>query len=160
MLKSRRRRRGQTAIEVLFIVGIILTGIALMTPGYIKESDTATVVAYVKNSAASACAYLNSGVTTDRYPQRILNAIITESNYTYKAFRVVGVTSSESKDTITVGIIIEYSGKIDLGDDAIAGTIRAFIISDLAESGNARLVGDTLYYGGREVVIVVSVVRA
>ncbi|CAD5243408.1 conserved protein of unknown function [Thermococcus camini] len=160
MSSSRHRRRGQTSVEVLFIIGIILTGIVIITPSYLDENRSASLVTYVRNSATSACAYLNSGAITNDNQYRVLNRIITASNYTSKSFRVVSVKSSESGDTITINVRIEYSGKIDLKNGGIAWRIKTFITRDLVAHSDAKLSGGTLYYGDKKVVIKVKVVRA
>lgn len=158
MSNSATRRKGQVAIEVLFITAIILTGIVILVPSYLDENRSATLLAYVKSSTSSACSYLNSGVTVNNQPYSLLNAVIEKSNYTSRNFMVSSISSSESGDTITINIQIRYSGKIDLDNDNIAKAIHDFLVRDLLDHTDAKMEGKTLYYDGKKVSINVNVV--
>ncbi|NJE11198.1 hypothetical protein [Thermococcus sp. MAR1] len=153
------RRKGQVAIEALFITAIILTGILILVPPYLEENRNTTILAYVRSSASSACLYLNSGVTVGSQPYNILNPVIEKSNYTSRNFIVSSISSSKSGDTIIISIQVKYSGKIDLNNDNIAKAIQDFLVKDLLNHTDAKMDGEILYYDGKKISINVSVVR-
>ncbi|NJD98960.1 hypothetical protein E3E26_04045 [Thermococcus sp. LS1] len=152
------RRRAQTAIETLFIVAIILTGILIIVPPYLNENRDTSLVVYVRNSASSACAYINTGVMINEAGYAPLNEIIKADNYTYHTFQLTSISMNELDSKIQVNIIITYSGSA-VPEATLEANIKQYIVNDLASNTNVQLSGGKLYFGGEEVEINVDVVR-
>lgn len=152
------RRKAQTAIEVLFIVAIILAGILIIVPPYLNENRNTSLVAYVRNSASSACAYLNTGVVINEADYAPLNTIIKASNYTYYSFQLASVNMDELDNKIQVNIVITYSGSA-IPETTLEDNIKQYIAKDLASKTNVQMMDGKLYFGGKEIEINVDVVR-
>ncbi len=158
-MSSATHRKGQIAIEVLFITAIILTGIAIIVPPYLNENSATSVLVYVKSSASDACSYINSGVTVEREPYTLLNLVVKKSNYTSPDFNVLSVTENENGNKITVNVEIGYSGKVDLNNDSIARALKEFIVNDLVTHTDVNLKGNTMYYNDKLLSINIHVVK-
>ncbi|NJE30388.1 hypothetical protein E3E38_04890 [Thermococcus sp. 18S1] len=162
MSRSRHHRKGQVAVEVLFITAIILTGILIIVPAYLDENREISTVTYVKTSASHACTYLNAGVIVNTKDGIYdpLNSIITASDYTYTAFRVTSITTSKAGNTMTVKVTISYSGMVAMEPEQIETNILRFIVNDISRNTDAQKVTDqTLNINGETVIIEVNVVR-
>ncbi|NJE85581.1 hypothetical protein E3E23_07055 [Thermococcus sp. CX2] len=155
---SMSRRKAQTAIESLFIIAIILTGILIIVPPYLNENRDISLVVYVRNSASNACAYLNTGVVTNETEYTPLNAIITANNYTYYSFQLASLTMKELADRIQVNVTILYAGGT-FPETSIETNIEQYIVNDLASKTNVQMRDGKLYFGGKEVEINVDVMR-
>ncbi|ASJ15421.1 hypothetical protein [Thermococcus radiotolerans] len=155
---SSSRRRAQSAIEVLFILAIILAGVLVVTPSYLNENTAMSAVSYVRTSASDACAYLNTGVVSNESIYSPLNAIITASNYTYRAFQLAGVRSADVNGKMQINITITYAGA-GLPEATIEANIKQYIEDDLVSKTNVVRENGKLYLRGREIEINVDVVR-
>ncbi|WP_456444172.1 hypothetical protein [Thermococcus sp.] len=158
-MSSATRRKGQIAIEALFIMAIILTGIAIIVPPYLNENSATSVLVYVKSSASNACSYINSGVVVERRPYTILNPVIEKSNYTSPGFKVLSVTEQEDGNEITISVEIGYSGEVGLTNDSIAMVLKEFVVNDLVTHTDVNLNGNALYYNDKRLSINIRVVR-
>jgi len=155
---SYSRRRGQTAIEVLFVLAIILVGGTIVISSYMGQNRAVSILTYVRTSASDACAYLNSGVITNESVYSPLNPIINLTNYSFKSFQLAGVGMNESSDIIQITVRISYFGS-SLEEDTVADAIRRYIEGDLVLRTNVVNESGKLYFGGREIKINVEVVR-
>ncbi len=161
------RRKGQTAIEVLFITAVILTGgVLVVIPPYLHENTAVSIVSYVKSSASDACAYLNAGgvVTHDdihdppeRYNNRhelLLPGVPPPG----------GVRTEEVNGTIKVDVKITYTGGAGLPESTVErGGITQYIKTDVSVRTDVEWSGgelnDPLYLNGKKIEINVDVVR-
>ncbi|KUH34049.1 hypothetical protein APY94_03495 [Thermococcus celericrescens] len=153
-------RKGQTSVEMLFIVGIILAGVVVIIPLYTQESGDSVMLAAVRDAAAQAAVYIETGVISDKPEYEALNDII--KNYTEYGsvgfrFAGLGVTSeSDEKVTITVKFTHDLSSNSSR-DSKIAKGIGRFFREYLKDVRGFRLDGGHLYYAGRLVEFNVTV---
>ena len=162
MLGSARIRKGQTAIEMLFIVGIILTGIVVIVPLYVHESGDSVMITVVRDAAAQAAVYIETGVVTNKPGYEKLNEII--QNYTeYRSveFRFVGLgVTSESDRNITIAVkFIHGLSQNTSRDSRIARDIGEFFKEYLKDVKGFQLEEGHLYYRGRLIEFNVTVGR-
>ena len=154
---SSSRAKGQTALEVLFIAGIILIGAAIILPGYLDGNNDTVILMHVKNAADNACSYLNTGVVIEEAPYTPLNTLIKNVNYTPIPCRVRGVAIvTSTKDAISLKVSIVYFGS--LGEDNLSKAIASFLAKELKSEGFSQS-GETLAYGGKTVNVTIEVVR-
>ena len=155
---SSSRRRGQTALEAMFIIAIILTAVVLVVPVYTKSSSMSTMDVYVRDAASSACDYLNEGVIIFDELHKPLNKVLAYTNYSYGFFSFEGIQVSEhgSNVDVTVGI----SSKISLSSVQrafIESQIKEYMLRYISGRPNIRREGDHLYFGGKTFSITVNV---
>lgn len=162
MLSS--RRRAQTALETLFILGIILTGIFLIVPPYLDSSEETSIVVQVRNAASDACAYLNTGVKVEDWLHEPLNEILEASIYSSSNFVLEGISTTQSGNIITVNVIIKSQKSLkfwESGDqqwDSIEGGFREYIIRYVLKAKPAASrSGDVILFGRKRVVVNVEV---
>lgn len=154
---SSSRTKGQTALEVLFIAGIILTGAAIILPGYLDSNNDTVILMHVKNAADNACSYLNTGVVIEEAPYTSLNTLIKNVNYTSIPCRVKGVfIATSTKDAISLNVSIVYFGSVD--ENNLSTAIASFLVEELKLEGFSQS-GETLVYGGKIVNVTIEVVR-
>jgi len=160
MSRSARTRKGQTAVEMLFIVGIILAGVVVIIPLYTQESGDSVMLAAVRDAAAQAAAYIETGVVSDKQEYGKLNEIIQDyTEYGSVGFRFagLGVTSeSDEKVTITVKFIHDLSPNPSR-DSKIAKNVGEFFKEYLKDVRGFRLENNHLYYAGKLVEFNVTV---
>jgi len=155
---SSSHRRGQSAVEVLFILAIILVGSLIVMPSYLDQNRAASLVTYVRVATSEACSYLNTGVVSNETIYSPLNAIINTTNYTYRGFQLVGIVMGEKNGTLQVNVTVTYSGaSLDSGE--VSNALKSYIENYLVERTNAVRRDGKLYLEGREVEINVGVVR-
>ncbi|AJC71853.1 hypothetical protein X802_06525 [Thermococcus guaymasensis DSM 11113] len=154
---SSSRAKAQTAIEVLFIAGLVLIGAAIILPGYMDSNTDTVVLMHVKNAADNACSYLGTGVAVEDPEHSSLNTLIEGVNYSSISCRVSRVfVASSTKDSISLNVTVIYSGPLDVGK--VENAISGFIESWLESKGFSRVNG-ALSYGGKTVSVTVKVVR-
>ncbi|AEO13907.1 hypothetical protein [Thermococcus sp. AM4] len=152
------RAKGQTALEVLFIAGIILIGAAIILPGYMNTNTDTVVLMHVKNAADNACSYLGTGVEVEDPAYSPLNTLIEEVNYSSIQCRVERTfIVSSTGDSISLNVTVIYSGPLSAAD--VESAVSEFIKNRL-ESEGFSLVGGALTYGGKTMSITVKAVRA
>ncbi|NJE08961.1 hypothetical protein E3E31_10590 [Thermococcus sp. M39] len=156
MLRS--KNKAQTALEMMFIAGIILLGIALVVPSYFEENKVTSVVTYVRASASRACDYLNMGVFTDDPRYSVLNPALERLNGVNPNLRVLRLETSQLNNTITITVVLTtpYSA---IDNETLASAIESFIVHDLSTTTNLALSNGTLVYGDTIVNIAVRVER-
>ncbi|MCD6373069.1 MAG: hypothetical protein J7L37_05935 [Thermococcus sp.] len=156
MLRS--RRRAQTALEVLFILAIILAGVVVITSSYTKSSTVTTMDVYVRDAASSACDYLNEGVVILDDLHEPLNGVFVYTNYSYAflSFERLKTVEAGSEVSITVNI---SSVKVFPETERVfmESSIKEYILRYISSRPNVRRDGDYLYFGGKKFTIVVKV---
>lgn len=160
MSGSARARRGQTAIEMLFILGIILTGIVVIVPLYTQESGESLLVAAVRDAASQAAVYIEAGVISDTPGYEDLNDIIQGyTEYRSVGFRLVGVSLvSESSERVTIAVKFTHNFSPEPSrDSGIARKIGEFLKNHLKDVNGFYLKDGHLYYGGRLVEFKIAV---
>jgi len=153
----RLSRRGQTALETLFIVAIIMTGIAFVVPGYLNENRDISVIACVRSSASHACDYLNMGVQISESPYSLLNPVLESLNGENYHFRVMNISQTTINTTTRIMVTINTPFQVD--NTTVANGIKSFIIEDIAKNTNLVKNGTDLVYSDRTIEISVRVVR-
>ena len=154
------RSRGQTAIEMIFILSVIFIGLMLVLPSYTDNNTNIMIVSYVRSSLSKAVDYLNTGVMTDDEPYKsTLNPLlsqITENPH----LSIKNLTSEESVTEVNITILIStpYLSIQNL-NASIVSSLTEFLEKDLVE--NYRFTNNTgvLKYGGKRVNIEIDVVR-
>ena len=150
-------RRGQTAIESLFILAIIITGIAMVLSNYMNENRDVSVVSYIRASASHACDYLNMGVQTNESPYSILNSFLNETDY---QFRVMSIGLNETSGGMNVSVIISTPFELNASMvSSLENSIKSFIVEDVSRNTNMGKNGTDLVYSGEIVRINVRVVK-
>ena len=98
------RSKGQTAIEMIFILSVIFIGLMLVLPSYTDNNTNIMIVSYVRSSLSKAIDYLNTGVMTDDEPYKsTLNPLlsqITENPH----LSIKNLTSEESATEVNITI--------------------------------------------------------
>ncbi|RLF86388.1 hypothetical protein DRN48_00565 [Thermococci archaeon] len=154
------RSKGQTAIEMIFILSVIFIGLMLVLPSYTDNNTNIMIVSYVRSSLSKAIDYLNTGVMTDDEPYKsTLNPLlsqITENPH----LSIKNLTSEESATEVNITILIStpYLSIQNL-NASIVSNLTEFLEKDLVE--NYRFTNNTgiLKYGGKSVNIEINVVR-
>lgn len=160
----RRSRRGQTALESLFIFALILTGVVLVVPAYLHENSSSFLAAAVRDASAQAVGYLNLGVVNrgdERYSP--LNEVITNcADYRSLNVEFIGLgIVSETDTNVTVEVrFVRHPGEEGV-DGLLAEAIGRFLQRYLEGVSGFKLVRENgtthLYYRGRLVEFVVYV---
>ncbi len=154
---SSSKAKAQTAIEVLFIAGLVLIGAAMILPGYMDSNTDTVVLMHVKNAADNACSYLGTGVEVEDPAYSPLNALIEKVNYSSISCRVSRVfVASSTKDSMSLNVTVVYSGPLEVSK--VKNAISGFIENWLESKGFSRVNG-ALSYGGKTVSITVKAVR-
>jgi len=152
------RAKAQTALEVLFIAGVVLIGAAIILSGYMDNNTDTMVLVHIKNAADNACSYLETGVVIEDPEHSPLNTLIKEVNYSSIPCRVSRVfVASSTDDSMNISVVIMYSGP--LSPEEVRSAISNFIRNELKSAGFSEVEG-ALSYGGKTVSISVEVVRA
>jgi len=160
MLGSPRVHRGQTAIEVLFILGIIFTGIVVIVPIYTQESEDSVMVAAVRDAASQAAVYIEAGVVSDTPEYKNLNEIIEHyTGYQSVGFRLIGVkVVSESDEKVIIAVKFAHELSPDsTRDSGMARKIGEFFKDYLKDVNGFHLEGGHLYHRGKLVEFEIDV---
>lgn len=151
-------RRGQTAIETLFILAIIMTGVAMVLSSYMNENRDVSVVSYIRASASHACDYLNMGVQTSESPYSILNGDMASLNGINYQFRVISIGLNETSGGMNVSVSISTPFELN-ASSSLENSIKSFIVEDVSRNTNMGKNGTNLVYSGKTVIINVRVVK-
>ncbi|WP_460129081.1 hypothetical protein [Thermococcus prieurii] len=155
VLRSRSQRRGQTAVELLFITAIILTGIVYIVPSVVHTNKTVSTTDAFRTVGSDVCTYLNTGVIVNDSTHAPLNNIVELWNYTPVGCRLVGLSVVPVNGTLNVSIVYSYPDPVT--KSAFVGNVTDFLKLRLSSIQGFRLVGDNLYYGGMKVNLTVVV---
>ncbi|NJE05778.1 hypothetical protein E3E36_06395 [Thermococcus sp. M36] len=151
--------RGQTSVEMLFILSIILLGVLLLIPTHLQGSYDSAVLVSVRGAASDAEAYLRVGVMVLDDPIYVpLNEVI--QNYSDSArIRFIGAAiRNETGQSMAVLVDFEHDTSISPADEyRIAGALGEFIKNRLAAQPGFSIKSGNLYYEGRRVILNVSV---
>ncbi len=111
MSRFHRTRKGQTAVEMLFILGVVLAGIVVVVPVYTQQSSDSVVLSAVRDAASQATAYINMGVLSNDSAYAPLNEVINNyTGYSNAGFRFLGVgVLSENSTAIVLSVKFEHS---------------------------------------------------
>jgi len=155
VLRSRSRRRGQTAVELLFILAIILTGVVYILPSAVHTNRSVAATDAFRTAGSDVCAYLNTGVVVNDSIHAPLNKLVVLWNYTPIGCRLVGLSVVPVNGTLNVSIVYSYP---DPGTKpAFVGNVTEFLKLRLSSIRGFRLAGGKLYYGGTRVNLTVVV---
>ncbi|MBP1911752.1 hypothetical protein [Thermococcus stetteri] len=156
-------RRAQVAIESLFVLAIVLTGVAVVVGPYLSSSEAVSADVYVKNAASDACAYLNMGVLLSDSLHQPLNEILQLSNYSPGTFMVEGI-SSEGEKTLTVTVVMSHKGSLQFwygngkSQEDLENAFKEYILRYITTSNpHIPREGDELVFGETRVKINVYV---
>ncbi|RLF76990.1 hypothetical protein DRN39_05075 [Thermococci archaeon] len=153
-------RKGQTAIETLFILAIIMTGIAMVLSSYLNENRDVSVVTYIRASASHACDYLNMGVQTSESPYSLLNNDLASLNGTNYQFRVMSIGLNETSTAMNISVSISTPFVLNTSMvSSLENSIKLFIVEDVSRNTNMGKNGTNLVYSGKIVRLNVSVVK-
>ena len=145
---------------MLFILGIILAGIVVIIPIYNQESSDSVMLAAIRDAAAQAAAYIDTGVVSDDPLYGNLTEVIENyTNYRSVGFRFVGIkTQSENETSVKILVKFEHDmAKNSTRDRAVADHIGEFLKNYLSSVRGFSMMGGSLYQNGRLVVFNVTV---
>ena len=160
MSGSVKRLSGQTAVEMLCILSVILIGVVVVVPIYTQESGDSVMLAAVRDAASQAAGYIDAGVISYDSMYSDLNDIIKDyTGYQSAGFRFVGIRVQSSDNT---GVLILIKFEHDLArnstrDRAIATAIGNFLKNYLSNVRGFAIQDEKLYQGGRLVEFNVTV---
>ncbi len=130
MSRFHRTRKGQTAVEMLFILGVILAGIVLVVPVYIHQNSNSVMLTAVRDAASQAVAYINMGVLSNDSSYAPLREVINNyTGYSNAGFRFVGLRILEENSTSIV-VAVKFAHDLppnSTRDGKIAVAIGDFI---------------------------------
>ncbi len=152
--KSSSKRRGQTAIELLFITAIILTGIVYILPSVVYSNQAVSLSDAFRTAGSDVCSYLNTGVVINDSLHAPLNNLVELWNYTHLGCRFVGL-SVETNSSVNATLVFEYPG--GAFPNAFEGNVTLYLKLRLSRISGFKLVGENLYYGEKPVNITVVV---
>ncbi|WP_297504093.1 hypothetical protein [Thermococcus sp.] len=103
-------RKGQTAVEMLFILGVILAGIVVVVPVYTQQSSDSVTLTAIRDASSQAAAYINMGVVSSDTSYAPLNEVINNyTGYSNVGFRFVGLeVLSENSTSLVVAVKFEH----------------------------------------------------
>lgn len=154
------------AIESLFVLAIVLTGVAVILEPYLTSSENVSADVYVKNAASDACAYLNMGVLVNDELHEPLNEILQSANYSPGTFMLSGISSAGEK-TMTITVVISHRGSLKFwyangkSKEDIENAFKEYILRYITTS-NSRVSreGDELVFGSTRVKVNVVVLES
>jgi hypothetical protein len=156
-----RRGRGQTAVEVLLITAVILTGLAVVFSPYQEDNSKITALAAVRSVSSDIAAYLNLGVMKSGSPELgPLNAVIKEhGDYVVNNFAFEGV-KVQAEDRNSMRILVKFRTL-----DRANSTIDSFLVDAIGKSMEKTIdnisgfqkKGNAFYYGSLRITINVTV---
>ena len=153
-------KRGQTAVETLFIFGLILIGVLVIVPIYAKQGSDSVLLYAVRDASSQAASYLNMGVTSSNPKYVSLNPIVERyTNYSNAGFRFVGVrVQLENDTTLVLKLKFEHSlPNNSTLDSSIARAIGIFLKEYLKDVKGLSYKNGHIYSRDRMVVFNVTV---
>ena len=146
--------RGQTAIEMLLILGIMLAGLAVVIASVPSSSSDTTLVYAMRNVGADVCSYLQTGVVVNDTLHAPLNDLIARSNYSSVPCRFLGVSFVKSTSGYNVTLTFDYSGPLGT---AFASDVGQFVVLKASQYDGFGLSNGTLLFHGSPVRVEVVV---
>ena len=147
-----RRVKAQTAVEMLFILGVVLAGVVVIVPVYLQQNSDSTMVAAIRDAASQAAAYINTGVITNDSKYAPLNVVISSyTGYSNPGLRFVGIRiQSENSTTVVVDLKFDHTlSPNSTRDGKIALAIGDFIKGYLKGISGFKPRGGHLYVRNR-----------
>jgi len=160
MLKSKPVRRGQTAFEMLFIIGIFFVGLLLVVSPYITQSRDTSLITAVRDASSLATSYINAGVISNDSVFTPLNDIIKNyTQYENVDFRFIGLkTEVENSTEVIILVKFEHDLPENQSQDAImASSLGKFLKGYLGRIRGFRWRNGHVYYGDRLITFNITV---
>lgn len=146
--------RGQTAIEMMLIFGIMLAGLVVVLSSVSSTSSGTTLAYAARTSGSYACSYLQNGVVVNDTVYDPLNRLIEDNNYSPVQCRLLSVRVVESTSGYEVTLTFEYSGP-DAG--TFKTGVEEFVVLKMARYSGFELSDGVLLYRGSPVRVKVVV---
>ena len=137
-------RRGQTALELMFIFAIIMAGLVVVVNAYVPASSTVSLTYYVRGAASDACSFLATGTVVNETRYSALNTIIISANYSSVGCRVLGV--SVEKSTSQWNVTIKMDVAVPLSGSVFKVAVRDYLVNSLSHVNGFSLRGGEIYY--------------
>jgi len=153
-------RRGQTSLEYLFVLAMILLSVSAIVASYARTSSSMGLTAMVRESGNLACSYINTDVVRNSsQPYSYLNDAITYLNYRTPLLNVgsINVTIGSSvyiNMTVIAGTLLNSTAREKLGG-YISSFVASYLIANKALSGSVS----NLTYKGKPVKLEVRVIE-
>ncbi|WP_456367778.1 hypothetical protein [Thermococcus sp.] len=156
-----RRGKGQTAVEVLLIMAVLLTGLALIVAPYQESNSKVTALAAVRSVSSDIATYLNLGVMKENSPElRPLNAIIRDhGDYVVNNFVFDGVkVQSEGRNYLKILVKFRTVGPANSTlDSLLVDAIGKSLDRTLDDMDGFVREGNAFYYGSLRITLNVTV---
>jgi len=156
-----RRGKGQTAVEVLLIMAVLLTGLALIVAPYQESNSKVTALAAVRSVSSDIATYLNLGVIKENSPElRPLNAIIRDhGDYVVNNFVFDGVkVQSEGRNYLKILVKFRTVGPANSTlDSLLVDAIGKSLDRTLDDMDGFVREGNAFYYGSLRITLNVTV---
>ena len=156
-----RRGKGQTAVEVLLIMAVLLTGLALIVAPYQESNSKVTALAAVKSVSSDIATYLNLGVIKENSPELSpLNAIIRDhGDYVVNNFVFDGVkVQSEGRNYLKILVKFRTVGPANSTlDSLLVDAIGKSLDRTLDDMDGFVREGNAFYYGSLRITLNVTV---
>ncbi len=156
-----RRGKGQTAVEVLLIMAVLLTGLALIVAPYQESNSKVTALAAVRSVSSDIATYLNLGVIKENSPElRPLNAIIRDhGDYVVNNFVFDGVkVQSEGRNYLKILVKFRTVGPANSTlDSLLVDAIGKSLDRTLDDMDGFVRKGNAFYYGSLRITLNVTV---
>ncbi len=160
----RSGRKGQTAMEYLFLMAVILLSVSALVTSYVKTDSATSLTAIVRNSGNLACSYINSGVTTNSTgPYKYLNDAIAYLNYRNPLLSLKSVNVTNITSGTTLSLNITFSAGTSLNSTArskLAGWLKNFMADYLIKRGTFSGSVQHPIYRNKNVTMEVRVVES
>jgi len=156
----RSAKRGQTSLEYLLLMTVILLSVSAIAASYAKTSSSMSLTAVVRETGSIACSYVNTGVVKNSsQPYSYLNDAITYLGYRSPLLKVesINVTVGSSVDinmTFLTGITLNSTAREKLGS-----YVRSFVAEYLLDSKALSGSISNLTYRGKPVKLEVRIVE-
>jgi len=146
--------RGQTAIEMMLIFGIMLAGLVVVLSSVPSTTGETTLAYAIRNAGSDACSYLGNGVLINDTLHAPLNDILKRANLSPVPCSLSGIRLVKSDSGYNVTVTFDYSGPLA---DAFASDVRDFIVLKASEYEGFGVSNGTLVFRGLPVRVEVVV---
>lgn len=147
-MKSYSRSKGQTALEMLLLLGVILTGLVVVISSSLPTQEGVTLSFEVRNAASDACTYLQMAVVVNDSIYAPLNNIIKSFNYTPIQCRLSSYSTDLSDDSVNIFVVFAYEGP---NNNSVQLALERYLFLKLSTYRGFSVVNGSLYYGGKPV---------
>ena len=147
--------RGQTAIEMLFILGIMLTGLVVVISSVPSTSQNTILVYAMRNAASDVCSYLSTGVLVNDTIHDPLNDLIVRANYSPIKCSFLGLKVEKSEIGYKVVLKFSYSGPLG---KTFTSDVERFVTLKASKYSGFSVSNGTLLFDGSPVQIEVVII--